>query len=412
MNFRVDFNRNHFFISLFLLCFVLQTTGLKFIWGLESISSVANTFVLLAFFILFFLSMLFEKYSIYTWLLYILPGFLVFTGMLLNIGHEIVTNNQSVSYIGLLINWVAYLSAPMLFSYDRYYDVRIWSIYHRVIYVSSVLFLLDYSYVYLLGHQGFLSLVKTSGGEFLSSYISLYYPLENGSAHYRMYGFFLEPGTLAMFLIPAICYGYMKSKYISVAFMIVCMLASASLGGFISLILLAFFILIYDKKNNIKIASVLTIIVLFLGLSKVNVLVEIYNNKSGSKDTREENIINGITELPDLIVNNPFGSPLRDESSLESAIASFTNFMPLHKMVVGGTLAFLAYCMVIVVCCAIAILSIKRKTNTFEDRVVFASTIPMLLFVVQRTTILESSMFCFLYSASYLRVLSASSKHR
>ncbi|OUS31459.1 hypothetical protein A9Q99_02500 [Gammaproteobacteria bacterium 45_16_T64] len=387
---------------------LFQLTALKFIWHIELISSILNLLMLLALNMVFLIGLFRSRFRLTVWCFYIIPGLLVFLGMSANILYNINKDLVNLSYIGLLIPWGAYLAAPVFLKQSRYFDRPLWYVFYCFMLLGVTLALCEYFNVFVLGGLLKLRELDTSGGVFLAGFFSLFYPLESGGVHFRMYGWFLEPGTLAMYLIPATAYAYYQKAYLSVVVMLIGVFFAFSIGAFISLLLMPLFFYMFNKKRFFSFASIVMILMLMGGISQLGFLKGKYDAKQASRMTRLDNIEQGISELPGLILSHPFGFSFQGESGTgnsDYSAKAFATFMPMYKFVLGGFFALIGYLIVLLLAVIVSCIASTRNNLTLEEKAVFSTLIPLSLFVVQRTTIWESALFAFLFAPSIIRQL-------
>jgi len=242
-------------------------------------------------------------------------------------------------------------------------------------------------------------MVFSSGGRF-----SLFHKLADGTPRFRFYASFLEPGTLAMWLLPIIAYAYFSRKYISLAILVTGLILTASLGGWISLLLLIVviaFIKLNQKTKNNSIALVVTVFLsVILAASFSPSLIDSYNKKTVSASVREENISRAIEKLPAIMFNNPIGIVLAGDSQSNEENDAYigSNVIPVVYFQNGGILAFFGYLSVLSVSFIYSLKSLRRNDLNLEEKVAFSSIIALMPFMVQRMTIFETAVFAFLWA--------------
>jgi hypothetical protein len=233
--------------------------------------------------------------------------------------------------------------------------------------------------------------------------------IEYGMAHYQFYACFAEAGTLGMVLLPAIAYAISYRRLIGLVMLLTALWYTNGFGGFIGLLMLMVILpIFYINKKYVFVAIVsclfLTAIVwVFLG----DYLVERFENKNESRETREVTIRKTFENLPNMAVEYPLGFKLEFTTSEASRnpLYAGTNFTPSNAFIVGGIPAFLGYMMCLIVSVGIAIMSVMQKNLTREDKIAFMSIIVLFPFVFQRMTFWDSAIFGFLFSPSILKML-------
>jgi len=242
--------------------------------------------------------------------------------------------------------------------------------------------------------------------------------VEGGTPHYRFYANFIEPGSLAMMLLPVIGYAFLSKKYIGLTICTVGLFLTDSLGGFISLLLLVvvmFFVEYKEKSKNKYFAlATTTIISLILLAILLPSLISSYVEKNASAATRVENVTRAIDESPIIILNNPLGIRLAidTKSNLENEAYIGSNFIPVVYSQNGGILAFFGYTFILVFVFLFSLKAIVKYNLSLEEKVVFTSIIYLMPFIVQRPTIFESSIFAFLWAPIIIGRLSKKSHYR
>lgn len=406
---RVNYKNSFLVLFLFVTTLMFQVTGLKFIWSLENTARIINLLVL-------FLLIAYSVYSIgkrvypkNVWTFYLLPGLLIFFGIFLNVTINVFSNFKLISYYGQTLPWLVYLIIPSLLRKRKLNTKILWRYYYYFLLIINILGILEYE---LVSKGVFnLHLLKTPYGTYLAGYFSMLHMLNNGIAYFRYYSCFIEPGTLAMFLLPAISYAFFYKKYFGLLIFLLAFYLTFSLGGIISLLILIAiisFLLLNGKKNNLLytlfgVFIVATILVFNFSGS----ITKQYKEKNLSAKVREENISNTFTNLPLILMTNPMGLTLatNTESFEENPLYVGSNFSPITYLEYGGISAFLGYLLCLTVSFIIALKSIKRNDLLVEEKVVFSSILVLLPFIVQRTTIWESALFGLLFAPSILRAI-------
>jgi hypothetical protein len=398
------FQKNAWFVfGLFWIIALFQLTALKDIWSIQEASRLINFSVLFILNIYVLRSLGFHSFHQNLWIYYLLPGVLVYLGLLINIGRNVVTNPDSVGYFGFLIPWAAYLVVPSLMKSSKIKQELIWRYFYYFMLVSVVLGLIEHV---LFFKYGWLSarILDTKNGVFLGCRFSLFHRLADGTPYYRFYANFNEPGTLAMWILPALAYACLAKKYLGVAVLSLGLLFADSLGGVISLFILTNLILyvkLADKIKNKNITLGITIMFsLLIGIFLSDSLRDSYENKAESRSTRIENLYNVTHKMGSLMMSNPLGIDLALETKDihdEDYIGS--NFMPAVYFQNGGDLALLGYVWIVLFSLKIALKNIKfRRDLSLEEKVVFISLICLFPFIIQRTTIYENAMYALLFS--------------
>lgn len=401
-----------FFISIILF----SLTMYRFIWSIETYSRLINIF-LLVFGVLYFTIDLFKnKYPIKVMFYIILPSIMIFIGMSLNIIISAFSDTTVLSSFGEVLPWVVLLMTPVLYRKKKINVIKLWKYSYYFMLVSLILGLFDYVIIYILG--GSSTIVKTSYGTFLSGNFSILHMLSDGTAHLRFYSCFAEPGSLAMLLLPFIAYAIYKKRYIGLIILLIGFILTNSLGGYISALMMLFFMIYLKVKKN------KFILILFLILSPIfiynttnNFFTKSYEAKNQSSNssagTRVLNFTNGILKAPSLILYNPLGIKLSSNTSENMKNEDYigSNFLPIYYLQTGGVLAFIGYLMILYISIKTSI-KILRKYNeiNIEHKVAAISLIIFIPFLVQRTTIWETAWFGLLYAPIIIKGLNISPK--
>ena len=398
----------HLVWALLLIILLFQLGIIKYTLGLAEIATVLNAVLLAALSALAFKNVAGGRFTPKVWLAYLMPGILIYTGYLLNIGLSMTIEFNAVSSLGLLIPWAAYLAVPF-WLVRRGDEQGIWKFFYQCMLVVCLIGLLEYALVF----GGLLStrLIETPLGNFVSGGISVFHALDDGSPHYRFYAIFPEPGTFAMYLLPVMLYALVFKKYAAAAVFLVSLALTDSLGGFAGFLML-FLFFIYGKLRQAKI-SIGTGLLAFaiIGISLAAILgpelYETYAMKGQSREVREEGMVNVIQNLPQLIVDHPLGFRMTGQSlsATESEDYFGSTFALGTALATGGGLSLLGYFLALLVCVAVSVHALSMKRGDLDYWVVFPSLLVMLIFIVQRATVLDSALFALLFAPSIIRSL-------
>lgn len=413
INKSVWFNAKNLPVVFLFITLFFQATVLKNIWSFETVSRIVNFAALLFLNLYFIVGFSRLRFSVKVWTFYFIPGLLVYLGMMLNIAINVYADSSNISFWGLTLPWCAYLSVPMFMKSNYYFDEKLWKYYFNFLIISTLLALIEFFLVFGISGTVPLSLVETNGGLFKAGYFGIFYPVLDG-VHFRFYSIFLEPGTLAMFLIPAIAYAYFYKNFIALVIMVVAVGFTLSLGAFVSLITLPFFIYLIALRSVISIQTLAIIVIVAIASTQIGYFQDAYANKGGSRETRTDNIKKGIQAIPEMVIVVPLGAEFSDSEQRGEYIsaASFTTFMPLQKFVFGGVFSFVGYLGVVTLSVLVTTISLFRKDLLTYEKVVFASMLPLASFLIQRTTVWESALFALLFAPSIIRYLDGKSQKR
>ncbi len=334
---------------------------------------------------------------------------MVIIGMILNITYNVLLDFNLTSLYGLIIPWAAYITAPVLLKKKIINSLVLWNYYYKFLLFFNVFGLFEYVLIFV-GKSSALQ-KETPFGVFSVGKFSLLFLLNEGEFHYRYYSCFLEPGTLAMFLIPAIAYAFFNKKYMGLGILLISFFLTDSLGGIFSLILLIFIIVvILFRKTMVKTLLGFFIVILIsltIWFTYGDFFKQSYEDKGNSRTIREDNFSNSIKKLPELMLKYPFGLPLavKTENFEKNRDYLGSNFTPANLFQFGGLISFLGYLAVLVITLGISLTKVLFYKLQIEEKIVFSSLIVLFPFVVQRPTVWDSALFAFLFAPAIIKVL-------
>jgi hypothetical protein len=323
-----------------------------------------------------------------------IPIALVFIGYAANVLRN--ASVETIGYAGMLLPWIAALAVPFVKSHDLEAS---WRLFFRFMFIFASISCVEYAAVF----TGMLTptLFETDRGEFYRGFFTLFHALADGSVYDRMYGVFPEPGTFAMFLMPAIAYALVRSKILALAVFMFCLFMTGSLGGFASLVVVVTLFIHWRTRRLPGSALLVIIIIAAISHFSLDFFVGRYEAKGLSATVREDNVLQFYEDFSDTILRYPLGSPLAGRSL--TAVREFdvkyvgSNFSPYTALLLGGIIAFGGY-LAILAASTVATLRYFAKGDTQRTLAcVFISLPPLLLFVFQRTTIVDSALFAFLF---------------
>jgi hypothetical protein len=387
-------NNTKFVIFAFIIMVFFEITAYKFIWGIEWVSRVLNIVAIIIFSLYAINTLSRLKYNRNVINFYVIPGLLVYIGFFINISIESILNINVINQYGLLVPWAIYLAIPGLVKFGKLDVSSLWRYFHYFMLATVSISLVDY---FLL----FFGLIVprpivTGGGPFLAGYFSMLYEIETGELHYRFYASFIEPGTLAMFLLPTMAYAFLHREYFSLVIYAVAMYMSDSLGGFIGVTMLIPLLIYFRFRKSAVLALVLTFLTLFFAINfYADNLLDLYENKGNSKIDREVSTLGMLENLPGLLLNYPFGLPLTEstEQSQKNEAYYGGNFTPGNSFNLGGILSFLGYLAVLFVSLWYAIASLFSKGLSLDQQAAVVSIIVLMPFIFQRMVVWDSSFF-------------------
>ncbi|MFA6260102.1 MAG: hypothetical protein WC760_01425 [Bacteroidia bacterium] len=396
-------------LVLFAVTVVFQLTAFKWMWGIESLSRILNMLFLFVLLLIGYFALTKRNYSLSIWQSYLVPGLFIFGGMFINILLNIITQPSQISLFGNSLPWLIYLVIPYFVIHRNIDPGRLWKYFYYFMFIANLLGI--YSYYTVFNGAPNLRLILTPHGQFLCDNIAIYFPMLDGMAHFRYYGCFTEPGSLAMFIIPAVAYSFFYRKILGLIVLLTAFYLTFSLGGTISLIILAAVVIfiIFNRNRNSLILSFLALVltsIMFWYYFSDSLNTE-YEAKGNSATIREENFSSTFTNLPILLVKYPLGTKLSDttDDMEKNKLFSGYNFVPGNYLQFGGILAFLGFIAVFVVSVYISFRMILRGDLTKDEKVVFSSIIALAPFIFQRLSIWDSSLFALLFAPYLLKRL-------
>jgi hypothetical protein len=340
---------------------------------------------------------------------YCLPVVLIILGYLVNIVRSL--SLEELSYLGVVLPWAAALSVPFTRGFDAN---NYWRLFYRFMLIVSIIALIEYAAVFL----GFLGTrpIKTSRGEFLKGIFTIFHGLDdpNEPVYERMYGVFAEPGTYAMYLLPAMGYALLNRRFVSALLFLVCLGLTVSLGGYVGFVLLMLMFVYWQTRNKSTATKVVTWLCVLIVLAVVagtlyELFIETYREKGESATTREENVTLFFSHFFDIVFHAPLGMDLKGQSlsDLSDSLFIGSNFSIANALVIGGLPAFLGYTMFLAVnaICWLRAMVYHGKTRSTALACICISFPVLVTFVVQRATIFDSALYSFLFAGPMLALL-------
>ena len=420
---------NIIFLILFVSLVIFDLTVYKFIWGIEAIARIGNLVTLLFFTIFSLICIVTMKIYSKQWIFIIFPAFLMFISTFINVTRFAYQDTSIISFYGTLLPIVTLLSVPFLVKLKVLDTKKIFSYYYMTMLLIVSISLVEY----LLIFSGFIvpSLINTSGGNFMAANFSILFDLEDNIYNetdfsLSFYASILESGSLAMLILPALIYAFFNKYYLGFLILFIALIATNSLGGFISL---GIFALIYPYLETRIIANKFSttksfmifiyIILIFISFSFiVGYLIDIYNSKfaivgpsigdsATSGSTRIDNIVILFSDLPSILIENPLGYALSADSN-SIFMDGFYGFnvglgISIYN---GGFLSFIGYIMLTLTYVTASLRTLLRKNLQRESVIAAASLLVLFPFFVQRGSIFETSILILLTSPFVVEFLS------
>jgi len=324
---------------------------------------------------------------------------LIYIGYFLNISLSLISDFNNLSQFGLLIPWAVYLAIPGLMKCNNINKYLLWKYFFNIMLFMTILSVSEYFLVFF----GLTSLeeIKTPNGNFLAGFFSIFHQLETGEVHQILYGPFMESGTLAMLLLPVMAYAFFMQKYVSLLIFSIGLILTNSLGGVMGLCMLAPFLIYFKFNLKRNIALILTsLLIMPLAILFGNGLIERYQEKNLSRETREISVLGFINVFPVLIVQYPLGMPLGDSHGGADISKNYygSNFTPGNAFYLGGVMAFFGYLAVLLISLKYALSLCFCRVLSIEEKTVGASIFCLMPFIVQREVIWDNGLFPFLFS--------------
>lgn len=399
-----------FVLFLFWSTLFFQITAFRNIWNLESLSRFINFSILISSTMYFLFFLMYKKVNLQHLTFYMLPGFLLFLGYFINLIFSIYLNPSSISSAGELIAPAIFLCVPGFVYNGNINAKQLWNYYYMFMALLACLCLAEYWFVSL--NLITTSPIVISEGIFEKGLTSLYYPTVSGEIHYRLYGSFYEPGSFAMWLIPAIVYAIVMRKYLIIPLFLYALYLTDSLGGFLSVLLILPLIIasIAHKRGFLEKIIFLFFGVIFLAFCifiSFDMLQESYQHRGNSAVVRELGANNFFDNLGFLIVNYPFGM-VRSDTTVMAKIPLYelNTFAPAQVFYRGGILSFIGYLFMLTLSLLIPVFTLFRNNVIPEDKVVSISILVLFPFIFQRSEIWDTALFSFLIAPYYLKFIS------
>ncbi len=402
-----SYRNSNIVLFFFWTIIVFQLTVFKDTWNIAFASRIINVLLLL---VTFFIAIkaLTYGYSLSIWLFYLLPGLLLAFGVSINVIYNVLLNFSNFGFLALLPVWFVYLSIPFFQNKKVINFESLWNFFFYFMVISCLLSFIEYLLVFQF-ELVTLKVVKLQYGNFLLGFFTVFHSLGDDSPHFRFYGSFIEPGTLAMFLLPAIVFGFVHKKIFSLIILLIALIFSESLGGYASFFLAIVLLFASTKIFNFKLKIFATIIFFVMTLitlfSVKDYFLEEYEKKDQSREVRENNITLFFEKFPDLVLSNPFGITLNSDTSINEKNSNYTgsNFTPGLQFQNGGILAFLGYLFILFSTLIISIYKLIIQDFTHNSKIVYISVIVLFPFIFQRGVVLDSAIYGFLFSPVFIK---------
>lgn len=392
-------NNSKLVLFAFVVTVLFQITAYKSIWGIEWVSRLLNIATIIIFSGYALNASIKFKFNENVVNFYIIPGILVYIGFFINISINSISNINIINQYGLIIPWAIYLATPGLVKFGKLDVPSLWRYFNYFMLATVSISIVEY---YLL-FSGFIAPrpIDTDGGHFLAGYFSMLYAIETGELHYRFYASFLEPGTLAMFLLPAMAYAFLHRKYFSLVVYFIAMFMSDSLGGFIGVAMLIPLLIYFRFHKRVLLPIFFSSLSIFLIVTFfADDFLERYEQKDLSASVREESFSDFAKNLPNLFLNYPLGLPRTETTEQAQQHAAYSGGNTAIGIIynLGGIPSFVGYIAVLFVSLWYAIISLFRKGLSLDEQATVVSIFCLMPFIFQRTVVWDSSIFALLFA--------------
>ena len=403
---------NKYIYKIFIFLILFYEMYFDHIFGIVYLTKILK-FIIIVIFSYFSFNSLLLKSSKGVLKYYIFPIILYLIGFISSHSLSLISDINLLNQFASLIPWLSSLSVPYLLSKinNKEFISKTWSIYNNVIFICIFLSLIEY----FLAISGKISLrpITIQGNNFMTGITCIFYALKSGEIHLRYYGAFIEPGTTAMMILPALVYSLFNRKYIFSVIYIFAIYFTNGLGGFISLAIITPLYIFYNFKN-VLVRYTLLFLILFTSLVYSNDIVGYYSNqiesKGLSKEVRISNIIKPFQNIDKLIINYPLGiekvklsGNIREKNKLWFG----NNFSPLKAFYDGGLFSLLGFSIFLFTIYFTLFKQIfTNNINSIYSKVILLSLIALFPFNFQRVPIEATTIFSFLFAPYILIKLS------
>jgi len=124
-----------------------------------------------------------------------------------------------------------------------------------------------------------------------------------------------------------------------------------------------------------------------------------YNEKGLSRDTRADNVVNIIQNLPSIILEHPLGMNLSESiSNTQDKYYFGSNFNPGTALYYGGFLGLIGYLWILLLFFFKSIKVLFFEKISKNDIIAAMSIVVLITFIVQRTAISEHGVLMLIFS--------------
>lgn len=397
-------------LSVALVAVVLfQITVFKYLMGALAVSRTVNLALFSGSLVLSILVVFYDRHPRRVWLVYLLPSLLTAAACSANLFIAIASGADVANQVGLILVMAALLAVPFFHTRGAVDKPRLWRLYYYGMLLIVALGLIEYGLIFAGAYP--IRSIQTDGGFFVAGRFSILYATESSELHHRFYGAFPEPGTLAMWLLPAIAYGIIHKRFVGLAVLFTGFFLTYSLGGTISLVILGgalVFSMVRRTRIAVLLIPVVSVVLIWVAYYLgTHYFFDAFQDRGRSASLRSYNLVEMVSNFPALIAEAPFGmlrAASTDELARNRLFYGYT-FAISRVFLQGGLLAVIGFTILVVQSALFAGKTILRRTTDNVDLVCAVSLIAMLPFLVQRVTVWESSLFGILFAPSILTYL-------
>lgn len=404
---------NKYIYTIFIFLILFYEMYFDHIFGIVNITKILKIFIIIIF-SYFSLNTLLLKSSKEVLSYYIFPIILYLIGFISSLSLSLISDITLLNQFASIIPWLSSLSIPYLLSKinHREFISKTWSIYNNVIFICIFLSLIEY-FLAISGKSN-LRPITIQGNEFMTGLTNIFYTLKSGVIHQRYYGAFIEPGTTAMMILPALVYSLFNGNYIYSIIYLFAIYATKGLGGILAIVIILPLYIFYNFKNTFIRYSLLFLL-LFTFIVNSNNIIGYYASKIKSKgssaEVRISNIIKPIQNIDKLIINYPLGiqkvKRLGNNYREEKKLMFGYNFSFLTAFYNGGLFSLIGFSVFLFTIYFTLFKNIvTNNIRSIYAKVILVSLIALFPFNFQRIPIEATTIFSFLFAPYILINLS------
>ena len=405
---------------------LFQETAVKHILSLRFLSRNINAvvgFILTISFILFVLNIkkVITESSKEVIFFYIIPVFLVLIGYFLNFilsfyvaGGEL--RSLHIEQTARFLPWLATISLVNIDALRNNIE-KWWRAYYYFMLIAAICSLIEY----FLVHNHILPLCRLEmkcGNLLAKGVINWHLFHLDGTVNERMYGIWQEPGTAGMYLSVALIYAVIFARKMSIVVFLTAIYFTWSHGAFMGLFVTTVFFAFYKLKdgtfnfNKVQkyvVFCMIVLVVFFIARKENSMFLRKYRHVDDLWGT--------VTNFYYVMLEYPWGYLLKvsafvDLDVIEKEKIHASVLSIYYAFLQGGMLAFVGYLLFVV---GIIIATIKyflimlySKSNNYGNKIYVCAFILLpvqLLYIVQRTPIIDTMLFAFLFAIPVIKML-------